>query len=299
VSVDDPTPWPPPAPPAPLAPPSPSDALAGGNGEVGPWAVPVGYEPVPEPAPPRWGMGDVAIGVGLYLGVQIIASIVLIVGFLVVGDTSLSDLSDPDTAGDFGLWALAVAAPLSWVVLIGWPYAVSRWKGTGRLSVDFGFTARWIDLATGVGGGIVCLFVGAGAGLSFQAVFGDEAPTNTDIIPQDSLTPAKILFLLLIIAVGTPIAEEVFFRGLFLGAARKAWGTVIGVIVSSLGFGLAHIQPTPMGWLYVGVVTGSYGAVFAMLRVFSKGRIGASIIAHMVVNGIGVLAVAYGLTGLE
>lgn len=281
------------------SPPGTPEAPPGWQAEpdsTGPWAVPVDAQPPIEG--PRWGMGDVAIGIGLYFVIQVIASVVLIVGFLAFSDQSLTDLTDPETSGDFGLWSLAVAAPMSWMVMIGWPIIVSKWKGTGRLSLDFGFAFKWIDLAVGTGGGIVCLIVGGIAGVTFQAVFGDQAPTNTDIIPTDSLTPAKVALLLLLIAVGTPIAEETFFRGMFLGAARKRWGTVLGVVISSAGFGLAHIQPTLTGWLYVGVVTGSYGVVFALLRVFSKGRLGASIVAHMVVNGIGVLAVAYGLDGV-
>jgi membrane protease YdiL (CAAX protease family) len=234
-------------------------------------------------------MGDVAVGVGLYFGAQVVTGVLLVAWLVLTGNLDTGSSADEIT-DDIGLVSILLGVPLAWVALFGWPWWLSRRKGSGSLARDFGWAFRPIDLATGIGGGVAGIVAAGLAAVSYQAVFGNEAPTNTDIIPSDVPVLTMVL-VFLVIAVGTPIAEEMFFRGLFLGAARKAWGTKVGVAVSSIGFGLAHIQPSPVAWLYVGVVTGSYGLVFALLRVWSQGRLAAPIIAHMTVNAVGVVAV--------
>ena len=263
----------PPAPPTAPGPPSPFGASAAGPGRS-----------------PRWGMGDVWIGFGLYLGAQVVTGLVLVLGLVVTGGLD-QGVTQEQLNDDLGLWAVAVGVPIGWVALFGWPWVVSRRKGTGSLARDMGVAWQPIDLLVGLGGGVGALVVGAIAAVSFQGLFDREAPTNTDIIPSEGLGVATVLLLLVVIAIGTPIAEEVFFRGLVLGAARKRWGTPVGVVASSALFGLAHVQDTLEGWLYVGLVTGSYGVLFALLRVWSQGRLAAPIVAHMVVNGTGVLLV--------
>ena len=235
-------------------------------------------------------MGDVWMGIALYLAAQVVTGVVLVVGLAATGN--LDGASDADAlTEDIGLWAIAIGVPIGWVALFGWPWVVSRRKGTGSLARDMGLAWRPLDLLIGVAGGVGALVVGAIAAVTFQLAFGDEAPTNTDIIPSEGLGVGTVVLLLVVIAVGTPIAEEVFFRGLVLGAARKRWGTPAGVVVSSVLFGLAHVQDSLEGWIYVGLVTGSYGALFAGLRVWTQGRLAAPIVAHVVVNATGVLLV--------
>ncbi|HLW47731.1 MAG TPA: CPBP family intramembrane glutamic endopeptidase [bacterium] len=51
-----------------------------------------------------------------------------------------------------------------------------------------------------------------------------------------------ILVFALIIGVVVPIGEEIFFRGLALGALRRALNRHAAVVVSALFFALAHLQ---------------------------------------------------------
>ena len=48
------------------------------------------------------------------------------------------------------------------------------------------------------------------------------------------------LALWILIAVLTPVAEELFFRGLMLRAIGRRWSIPIAVVVSSIVFGLFH-----------------------------------------------------------
>lgn len=235
----------------------------------------------------RWGLGDVFIGIGLFFGLQMVVALVA-ASVLAAASTEL------DVAGSDGLLLLAITAPVGWAVMVGWPLWLSRVKGTGSPARDFGMAIRPLDLLSGAGGGLLALCVSVVLALAYTAVSGDPAPSNTDILAGDLNETLVVIVLFVIVAIGTPIAEEIFFRGLVLGAARKRWGTVAGVAFSSLVFGAFHVQSEPLAWLFVGTVTAGYGVVFAMLRVWTRGRLGASVIAHMVVNAVALLAVTAG-----
>jgi len=266
----------PPPPPSPVPPPGapPSSALASGGAGGSPGTV-------------RWGLGDVLVGIVLFFVSQMLVAVVVVALATLAGGTV-------DEDGSTGLLLLALTAPIGWVVMVGWPLWLSRVKGTGSPARDFGLAMRPMDLLLGIGGGLMALTVSVGLALTYTAVFGEEAPTNTDILSGDLGEWLVVLVLFVIFAIGTPIAEEVFFRGLVLGAARKRWGTPVGVVFSSLLFGAFHVQPDPVAWLFVGLVTAGYGVVFALMRVWTQGRIAASVVAHMVVNGVAVLAVSLG-----
>lgn len=235
----------------------------------------------------RWGLGDVLIGIVLFFLSQMLIA-VAVVGLVTVAGGAV------DESGDSGLLLLAITAPVGWLVMIGWPLWLSRVKGSGSPARDFGLAMRPMDLLVGVGGGLLALAVSVVLALTYTAVSGEEAPSNTDILSGDLSQILVVLLLFFVVAIGTPIAEEVFFRGLVLGAARKRWGTVAGVAFSSVIFGAFHVQPEPLAWLFIGVVTAGYGVVFALMRVWTQGRLAASVVAHMVVNGVAVLAVVSG-----
>lgn len=242
--------------------------------------------PPPAPQAPRWGLGDVALGLVLYFVVQ------LFLGALVIG--ALSGLGVPvnlDASGPPSGLVLAILLPLSWIPLVAWPWWVSRHKGTASMSRDFGLAIKPTDVLVGLGGGLVALALSVVLAVVFTAVTGEPPQTNTDIVSGVDTTMLWLLGMLGLIAVGTPIAEEIFFRGLVLGAARNTWGLPGGIAFSSLLFGLVHIQDTLAGWAYVGTVTGLFGVVFALTRVWTDGRIGAAIVAHMVVNAVAVVVV--------
>lgn len=227
----------------------------------------------------RWGLGDVLIGLALWVVGGVIAAFILLA----------SDSIEASTT-DLGLGALALSLIAGWPGFVGWPVVATYWKGQRSLVRDFGLSIRSIDIAWGLLGGLIALVVSAIGGIVWVIISGESAPTNTDIIPVRPSAFTAIAVLLLI-GVCTPIVEELFFRGLFLRSAGRRWNLTVGVIVSSLVFGLFHWQGETLaqGLFMVGV-TASYGAVFALLVVRAEGRLGPSITAHMVVNLVGVAA---------
>ena len=81
----------------------------------------------------------------------------------------------------------------------------------------------------------------------------------------------------LIIGVGAPIAEEIFFRGLVRRLIQERWGIAAGVIGSSAFFAATHFQLVQFPGLLVA------GLAFAGLAA-TTGRLGPSIICHIAFN---------------
>jgi membrane protease YdiL (CAAX protease family) len=187
---------------------------------------------------------------------------------------------------DLSLGWMAVAQIGLWAGFLGVPWFVSWTKGSGLVS-DFGLRARWRDFP-----------VGAGLGLLSQLVLVPLVYlpllelTNTSI---DELSePARelsdratngfgVAMLILIVGIGAPIFEEVFYRGLVLRSVERRFGTRAAVVVSSLVFGLSHFQPLQTAGLVV------FGLVLAVLTVRS-GRLGPAIAAHVTFNMVTVVA---------
>lgn len=242
-------------------------------------------QPGPEPvAVPRtvirWGIGDVLIGLALW----VLAGVLAIVLIVAVGGVDVTQ-----TAGDsLPLGVLVVSLTSGWVGFAGWPIVATRWKGQRSLAKDFGLSIRPIDLAWGLLGGVVALAISAIAGIVWVILADEPAPSNSAFLPERP-GAATIVVLVVLVALCTPVVEELFFRGLFLRSVGRRWNLTVGVVASSVVFGLLHWTGGSIGHaLFIAGATAAYGAVFAILVINADGRLGPSITAHIVVNLVGV-----------
>lgn len=228
-------------------------------------------------------MGDVGYGLLLWvLGGVASAVVLLATGSIDVTTGEMGELS-------MGMLALSIST--GWIGFVGWPIVATRFKGQRSLTRDFGLAIKPVDIGWGIGAGLLALGLSIGANLLWVAIEGGTPPDNADFIPKSLSGFGPVVVLFALVAVGTPIAEELFFRGLFLRAVARRWTPTTGAVVSSMVFGLFHAQGG--GFLHSGfivLVTMAYGFVFAIVDIRSEGRLGPSIVAHMVVNGVGVAA---------
>lgn len=252
------------------------------SGEAPPRSV---GDRAPEGLPPviRWGMGDVLIGLLLWLLGGILATVVVIVSS---GSSEVGDLAD------LGLGAIVVSLVAGWPGFLGWPAIATRFKGQRSLALDFGLRIRPADLGWGVLGGLGALLLSVIAGVVWTVLSDAPEPTNAGFLPSQP-SGATAVALLLLVAVCTPVVEELFFRGLFLRAVGRRLGLPWGVAISSAVFGLLHFQGSGLHGLFIAGVTAAYGAVFALLVIRAGGRLGPAIVAHMIVNGVGVIGALY------
>ncbi|HEX2192150.1 MAG TPA: CPBP family intramembrane glutamic endopeptidase [Acidimicrobiales bacterium] len=233
--------------------------LPAGRGTAGP------ARPGPEL---HWGLGDAAAGAGLgFFASAVVASVWMAV---TGADTeSLGVLA----AGQVGLW----------IGLLGWPLVASRTKGSGSLVTDFGLRARPLDSLALLLGVVCQVVVIPLLYLLVEALAGDldvEAPARE---LADRAHGAGFVVLALLVVIGAPVVEELFFRGLVLRAAERRLGTAWALAISSLAFAASHFQLVQFPGLAV------VGLVFGILAV-RTGRLGASIAAHVAFNATAVIS---------
>ena len=206
---------------------------------------------------------------------------ILLAVALASGDYTVAQHVDGKTPLAYDLLATAGL----WVGFIGVPWVIIRLRGTGMVAA-LGIRARPVD-AFGLLLGIVCQYVlVAAVSLPWVWVLGRKLTELDD--PARELTeragdPASRVLLVLVVAIGAPIAEEIFFRG-FLQRGLMAWVPAPAAIaVSSLLFALTHFQLLQFPAL------AAFGAVLGVLA-YRSGRLGPSIATHMGFNTVTVIA---------
>lgn len=85
------------------------------------------------------------------------------------------------------------------------------------------------------------------------------------------------------VALLYPVAEEFFFRGVFLGVVRRRFGAVAAVVLPALVFGLIHIQYDWQGMAFVALD----GLIFGIARV-RTGSVCVPMLLHILGNSYAV-----------
>ena len=112
--------------------------------------------------------------------------------------------------------------------------------------------------------------------ITWIGIFG-EPSTNTDLGTNWGSSSIDIAFLFLSVAIVTPIAEELFFRGYILDAINRKHGDWPAIIWSAILFGLVHLDPFTMGQAFMG------GIIYGWIRM-RTGSLLPSIACHMMWN---------------
>lgn len=178
-----------------------------------------------------------------------------------------------------------------WIGLLGAALWWSRVKGSGHPVADFGYRiGAWWDVPLGVAVGL-----GSQYGLvpllyrPFERVDHNLTrqlgqPTQREVGAAHS--SVSVALLLLFLAIGAPMVEELFFRGLLLRALAEWTNPVVAVVVSGLLFGLAHFEAVQFAGLAL------FGMVLGAMAWRLK-RLAPSIAAHVSFNTVAVLATAH------
>ena len=131
--------------------------------------------------------------------------------------------------------------------------------------------------------------LGLWAGLLGGVIFASRAKGSGDLVlhnlTEGILLVIAILFLFL--AVGAPLVEELFFRGLLQRSLARRFGPVVAVGGSAVAFGLAHFEALQLAALIL------FGLVLGLLAD-RTGRLGPGIVAHATFNAATVLTLTWG-----
>ena len=98
---------------------------------------------------------------------------------------------------------------------------------------------------------------------------------------------AGSIVVFVLVGIGAPIAEEIFFRGFLQRALVARVGPWAGVITTALVFGAAHFEPLQFPAL------AAFGLVLGVLA-YRSDRLGPSIFAHIAFNALTLTRLAGG-----
>lgn len=243
---------------------------------------------------PRWGLGD-AIGgwaVAQMVSILAVASVVTYLGYpkvaglggaigQAVGQNQVgTGIEILNVYGQLPFtWQVLLQLPL-WVGLVGAPVLAARRKGTS-LAVDFGFRIEARDIPFGLAIGVaVQLVIIPLVYLPLRLLGGDTSEVSEaarDFV-DNAVGPLGVILLLLVVGLGAPFVEELFYRGLTQRALLKRTGRPVwAVVITALFFAFAHLQSLQFPALVAA------GIVFGVLAQ-RYGRLGPAIFAHMGFN---------------
>jgi membrane protease YdiL (CAAX protease family) len=230
------------------------------------------------PAAHRWGLQEALFGFAAGIILSSVAA-------AVAGAVS----SDPTGTGvALGLPVLVADLVGLWVALVAAAVLASRRHGTGSLARDLGLRiGRWWDLVVGAAVGLGCQY---GLIPLLYLPFERADPTLAQRIAQPAQTDTgsahtvgALIVLLVFLAVGAPLVEELFFRGLLLRGLAGRLPAPVAVVVTGLLFALAHFEAVQFAGLAL------FGVVLGVLA-WRSGRLGPSVAAHAAFNAAAVVS---------
>jgi membrane protease YdiL (CAAX protease family) len=199
------------------------------------------------------------------------------VGEAVTGSTTSATT---DLLGEIGLWA----AMLATVVF------VSRRYGAGSLRRDFGLSAKPRDLLLGPLATASALVV---AGAVLAGFSGTRfAGSNDELLTQQQGHKAGLIVVSLLVALGAPFFEELFFRGFLRVTLQARFGRHGAVWVQGGFFALAHLgeATTALGNVSVVLALFLVGVVLGYTAMLTR-RLAAGMLAHCLFNLLAVVSV--------
>lgn len=230
------------------------------------------------------GFAEVEEHPSLPIGAAIGALVVLVVSLL--GGKALVDwLVRYD-------WPLLVYVVL--LALVGYGPSVAwgvyvRWRWGERRLSSLGWRFRWSDL----GWGPLTWLAAIGTQLVMGAlVLLLDIPLSSNVESASDLDAdrAYLVATLVTAVIAAPVIEELVFRGLVMRGLLSRMGAPLAIALQGVLFGVAHVDPV-RGWGNIGlaIVLSGVGIAFGASAFLTR-RLGPTVIAHAIFNGV-VLAI--------
>lgn len=174
----------------------------------------------------------------------------------------------------------------------------ARPRGSGREVTDYGISLRpWPDIPLGIVAGVASQYLLVPLLelplLPFVPHLFSRLSHPAQSLTGDVFGPGLVV-LSVLVCVGSPVVEELFFRGLLLrallgrfeGLGRRL-APAAAIVVTALVFALVHFEALQ----FLGLA--GFGVVLGCLA-WRTGRLGPSIVAHMAFNTVTIVALVVG-----
>lgn len=164
----------------------------------------------------------------------------------------------PGAALDPVVGVLCVITAALSLVAVGWGYTkLSGWLERRRVSeFDRRHALQGLVLGAVLGAILISLSVGMMVGLDAASI----APGRNFVFSSSTIVPVLVV----------PVLEELIFRGIIFRIVEEMFGTTVGLVVSALLFGAAHLlneNATLLASVCVAIELGALlGAAYAVTR---------------------------------
>jgi membrane protease YdiL (CAAX protease family) len=178
------------------------------------------------------------------------------------------------------LWVTALMQLPLWlgIGLIPVWFAVNRGKG---VVADLGLRMKAIDVPIGLAIGVASQLVMVPVlyWLLFKVIGVKDVSAAARSLTDRATDPLSIVLVFVVVAMGAPIAEEIYFRGfaqrIFGRRIRPHWA----ILASATFFAASHMQVLQFPALLV------FGLILGVLA-WRSGRLGPAIWAHVGFNAV-------------
>ena len=213
----------------------------------------------------------------------------VLLGSLLVGRTlgALVAALGPDMLG----FAVAVAIGYGPSVVWAW-YVVRRWGGGSPSAIGWKF--RWVDLGWGP---LTWLAAVASQLVMYGLVVLFHIPiaSNVEDVSDPDITRVYQVATVLAAVIAAPLVEELVFRGLVLRGLLSRFGPVAAIALQGVLFGFAHSDPARgAGNLGLALVLSAVGVALGTSAYLVR-RIGPTVVAHAIFNGVVLIIVLSGV----
>ena len=229
-----------------------------------------------------------------FLGAQVLSSIV----YGIVRANSSWDFDSPagigasvgQAAGQYAtaqqlsinvpppVWATALMQVPLWAGLAGIPMWFAWGKGKGIVA-DLVLRIRAIDVPIG-------LVIGVAAQLlmvpfiywALTPLIGThDVSASARALTDRATDPASVVLVFLIVGLGAPVAEEIYFRGMVQTVFARRLAPLWAIVAAAAFFALSHLDPLLFPPLLI------FGIILGVLR-WRYDRLGPAIWAHIGFN---------------
>lgn len=194
-----------------------------------------------------------------------------------------------------GIWVLIAAQLGLWTGTTGACVIAVKRYGRTRSLRDLGLERlRWSDVGVGIVVGFTARIALGIATVLLVLILdidlsGDDGQSITGDLELDTL---RVVIVGLILVVGAPFFEELFFRGLVQGVLTRRWGAAVGVYTQAILFTMVHVEfgMSSAFALMLLLQICIFGVILGALRWHSK-RLAPGMVAHSVFNLFAVIAI--------
>jgi membrane protease YdiL (CAAX protease family) len=193
-------------------------------------------------------------------------------------------------AADRPAWVAVVASFALWIPQLAALAIASRRFATGRPVADYALRFRPIDLVgvpIGVLSQLVLLrLVYWPLQSGWPDTFSNKHLEENAKDLYDTAHGGWLVMLIVVIVVGAPLVEELVYRGLLMGAARRRIDDVLALVGVAAFFALIHFRPVEYPGLF------AFGLVLGAC-VLATDRIGMGVVTHLAFNATALALVAH------